>query len=95
MKYVGWFAAGIVGYVYRGWVMSLLWLWFVAGTFGVQAITLAQALGLSIAFGLLHSYVPDVKQRKTEAENLALTLYAGLVQPTLALVVGWVVHLFL
>jgi len=83
-----------VTYIINGLVLKVLWLWFIAETFGLPVITVAQAIGLSIVVGFLTHQ--DCQREKTEdaynaAGKLIVTIFVG---PLLALGIGYIVHLF-
>ena len=84
----GFFAAGvIVGMVilsvlFSGFVLQVLWSWFVAKTFGLPELNIPQALGLVIIF---QAFLPAPKE----------TSSVPFISAAMMLGVGWVVHLFL
>lgn len=90
-------ALPILGIPYKGWVFSVLWGWFVVGTFGLPALSIAQAIGLAMVTAMLtshHSANSDAKER-TRLE-LVLTSFAyTFVTPTFTLITAFVVSLFL
>lgn len=76
--------------VLHGVALELLWGWFIVPTFGLPGISLAQAIGIVIAFALLTlQHIPRDEDAKKEA--LAFDTFV----PVFAIVVGWVVHLFM
>ena len=73
--------------VWRGFVLTILWLWF-AVPLGMPELTVPYAIGLS----LIVSFMVGLKEStKTEAEQL-LTI---MVHPVAALAIGWVVTKFI
>ncbi len=73
-----------------GAVLRLLWRWFVSPVFGWRAISLAQAVGISLVVGFLtHQHIPRSEQEGYKA--LAMQFSA----PLFALAVGWIVAWFL
>lgn len=92
------FAIGItiVGAILQGWVLSILWRWFVVSTFGLPPIETVQAIGLSMTLSFLIKSSVDVKREDESTESWA-TRMMGLyiVGPFVALGLGYIVTLFL
>ena len=49
------FIAGImvVSCLLRGWVLSILWRWFMVPTLGLPALSVPQAIGIALVVGML------------------------------------------
>jgi len=76
-----------------GFVFYKLWYWFVLTAFvGLPAITLTQAIGLMIFFGLFKNFnIPMVKDEYlAESKN---RLWAQLLLPWITLLVGYLVKI--
>jgi hypothetical protein len=78
---VGLFLAAVLA---RGFVLTVLWGWFAVPVFGLPALGIAPALGLTVLLGYLLNH-------KKEGQSLA-DIFAGALA---ALGVGWVIHLFM
>lgn len=81
--------------VMQGWVLTILWGWFVVPTFGLPQLSIAVAIGFSLIVSLFRgaqqSKTPD--ERSTEEKvGQALVLFFG---PLIVLFFGWIVHLFM
>lgn len=59
--------------IIHGIVLAKLWEWFVADTFGVMEVSVAQAIGLSTLAAFV-TYQPDAKSKDYDEE------YAGVSQ---------------
>lgn len=100
MKAVGCFAflaASVPLTIYRGWVLSVLWGWFVGPLFGAPPLTIPFAIGLSLIVGFLTSHYrrePKVESNEWWEPMAEQTAWAAL-HPTIALGFGWVVAQFL
>lgn len=71
--------------LFRGWVISLLWGWYVSDTFGLERLTVVQAVGLGIlVFMFTARRDPDDDDR-----SLWLNLAYAALFPALGLVFGW------
>lgn len=80
--------------IWNGYVLTILWGWFVAPTFALPPLDLAAAIGLTVvAQYLTHQYMPKAAKPEDDGkwdETLRATLYM-LLHPAVALLVGWVV----
>ena len=76
----------------NGWVLSVLWRWFVMPTFGVAAISIPAAIGLSMVIHYI-TYQPVHDPRDTR-EKLIEALVFLFFKPAIALSFGYVVHRF-
>jgi len=89
MKAIGWITVTFIGLfvtsLYRGFVLSLCWVWFVV-PFGTPAISIAHAMGISLVVGFLTS--KSGKKPDTDDE-FAEVLMRGLVQSTLFTTIVW------
>jgi hypothetical protein len=82
-----------IGSIWSGYVLTILWTWFIVPTFGVPALTLAPAIGLSIVVSYLtHQYAPKTTEKHESEWHSTLHLsFHILLKPTLALLMGWMV----
>lgn len=73
-----------------GWVISVLWGWFVVPTFHVAAITVPQAIGvdLIVTYMTWHGYKAD------DAGFWTAFSKACIVKPGSVLFIGWAIHRF-
>ncbi len=82
------FIAGL--YLLNGVVLKVLWGWFLIPTLNFPPISLAQAIGIGIIAGFLtNQYIPRKKDEKIKA------MIIEVISPPIALLVGWIVHLFM
>ncbi len=77
---VGLFLAAILA---RGFVLTVLWGWFAVPVFGLPALGIAPALGLTVLLNYLLNHKKD--------NQSLLGIFGGALA---ALGVGWVIHLF-
>lgn len=78
--------------VLRGYVIAKLWLWFIAATFGLPTLGIAQAAGIGLIVGFLA--LPEAKKPKDgEASTSAICfqVYMAFLMPPFVLLVGWVI----
>lgn len=86
----------IVLLLYGGWIFQTLWGWFVATTFGIQTLSLPQAIGLSIFAGLITWKLPpkeDTNQTFTEVFVRASVI--PIISWTVLLLSGYIVTFFI
>ncbi len=76
--------------VWSGYVLSLLWGWFLVPTFGFPVLSIPAAIGLALIVRYLTAHKTDVTKDKTKDERIAEWGVAFL-WPALALLVGWIV----
>lgn len=78
----------------NGFVISVLWGWFVVPVFGLPVLGVAQSIGLGVLVALV---CPQPAQRKkVEGEKPdGSALISALLMPWMALLIGWIVTLFL
>jgi hypothetical protein len=89
------FALTIVGFLYRGWALSLLWSWFIVSAFNVSPIGIAQSIGVGLVINMLTHQMAHAPSSQSEADKWALGIAHALIAPTLIIVVGWIVRMFL
>lgn len=74
---------------YRGLVLTVLWGWFVVPAFGLPALGLVDAIGLSLIVGFLTNPAP----KKGEDTDVGWSVAAAITVPTVALIFGFLWHL--
>lgn len=74
---------GIYSVLSYGYVISVLWGWFVVPVFGLPAIGLVQAYGLALVGALAFSTVP-------KGDDDGAYWATILLRPWIVLVIGWV-----
>ena len=83
--------------VLRGYVLSVLWGWFIVGHFALPTISIAEALGLSTLTNIFLYTGNPSSDPKTEG-GVLWKLMLGLLKPVLALLftlgLGYVIHCF-
>jgi len=92
---IGGLLATVAGIAWAGYVLTILWEWFVVPLFGLPHLTIPAALGLSLVVGYM---TKDGQQMKT-GENFGGAVFKALLglllKPAVALGVGWVIRGFL
>jgi hypothetical protein len=79
--------------LYEGWVIHLMWGWFVTYTFGVIQPNVLTCVGLSALNSLLFpSAIPSTDTSPEKAFDAILGIFAKV---TVVLVTGFVLHFFI
>jgi hypothetical protein len=78
----------VVSSIWSGYVLSILWSWFMVTTFGLPELSIPQAIGLSLILGYFH-------RATTKEQDPAAALAVVLVSPLIFLMIGWVVKGFM
>ncbi|OGL32324.1 hypothetical protein A3F64_03165 [Candidatus Saccharibacteria bacterium RIFCSPHIGHO2_12_FULL_42_8] len=96
--YVGLIGALIgISSILNGWVLSILWGWFVVPTFDAPDISVVQAIGLALVVRFLtHSRsIEESDDSMSKEEKLQKAAIVAIASPLFALFFGWIVHFFM
>ena len=91
MKAVLIIAALVAGTVWYGFVLSILWAWF-AVPLHVPGIGIAEGIGLSL---IMRMFTYDSSKQQDQEGQLPHAIIVGFVLPLIALIMGFIVHLFM
>lgn len=80
--------------VWEGFVLMKLWAWFVIPTFGLPALTIPIAIGISLLVGFLAHQMRSDSGKDPFEESIKLFSY-GFVNAAVVLLVGYIVTFFL
>lgn len=95
------------GAILDGWVLSILWGWFMVPVFHLPPITIVPAIGIVLTIGFLTQKtprpVPEEKAPRPDIEKMEREFWGKLTRnvvvpwlsPFITLFFGWVVHLFM
>ena len=82
--------------IWRGYVLSILWRWFIVTAFDVRPLGIASAIGISYVAGFLtFHYRPSSKNEKSPSEKFTESVVILLLYPLIALGFSYVVHLYI
>lgn len=73
----------------KGWVLTVMWKWFVIPVFDLPPIKLVYSIGIAMIMGFL---TKTVNTAKTESDNKLVAL--SLLRPFIVLGLGYIIHLF-
>ena len=100
MNVVGWVAAWVVvafaSAIWSGYVLTVLWGWFVVPVFALPALRLPEAIGVSLIVHFLTAgRINTNKADKSLAQLFGEASVWALVRPLFGLLFGWLVHLWM
>lgn len=86
--------------MWRGYVLSILWGWFVAAYFGLPELGVTQAIGLSYVVMYLTASIPPKREKEPEGREYLIEQLSRIIvfhgfYPLLVLFSGWIVQKFL
>lgn len=87
----GFLATCVISMIWRGYVLSILWGWFIVPTFGLPHLAITVALGISLMITLITVVSPTKKDGTTFGDSV-LNAFMG---PMMALALGFIVTLFI
>lgn len=87
--------ATIFGAVWGGFVLSILWGWFVAVPFGVIVLTVPMAIGLHLTVSFMTQSITTQQAGQTYTDFVAGQLSEIFFRPLVSLAIGWVVTFFM
>ncbi len=76
--------------IFRGWVISILWEWFVVTKFSLPLLSILEAISLSIFISIFQGR-PAERKDSGKFDGLAY----GIAVPFVALFVGYILKLFM
>lgn len=81
--------------VIRGYVLTVLWAWFVVPIFAAPTLRIPYAIGLSTIAGMLTLHSRPNEQDGTPEEKAIRAVFFSALCSLLALAIGWIVQLFI
>jgi len=87
----------LVSSILNGYVLSVLWGWFIVPVFNLPTLTAVSAIGIAMVVSYLtYQYnESDEDDNKSFGEKLAKPIAIAILRPLFALFFGWIVHLFM
>lgn len=86
-----------IAFIWGGYVLSVLWGWFVVPAFGVPHIGVAAAIGIGLLVKAI-TYQPDASKsdrNEPHVDKMAKSFAVAFLVPLLNLGIGWVVKQFM
>lgn len=80
-----------VGSIWRGFVLTFLWGWYIVPVFHVPTLTIMPAIGIS----LLTGYLTHQASGMQDDDKVGNVITAIFIHPAAVLFIGWIIHFFL
>ena len=77
-----------------GYVLSVLWDWFISPCFGINSITIPYALGISLVVSFL-TYKDDLLKEEYKEDWHAKYMLSTIMLPIVALLFGYIYKSFI
>ena len=77
--------------ILRGYVLSVLWSWFVIPTFSLPPLSIPVAIGIGLILAFTTHQTSIKKEDKSAGERFA----DAIINPLMLLLIGWIVTLFM
>ena len=86
----------MVSYLWRAYVLTILWAWFVTPIFHLPHLGLVPAIGVVlVASFLAYGYHASPKDERSFGEQMAAAIGYAALSPALYLLFGWIAHMFM
>lgn len=102
MIILGWvifiFAMVTAAIVMRGWVLTVLWGWFIVPTFSLPELSIPAALGFTL---IVSMFTQHLTNKKSESTGKTKSTLAGEIMgtaiggPLVVLLLGWIIKSFM
>lgn len=86
----------VLGVIWRAFVFTKVWAWFIVPQFGVDQISLVPAMGVCLVIGFCtYHYRREPKDDRTQKEIIAQACGLMFLHPALVLLIGWIINLWM
>jgi hypothetical protein len=92
MKTIGQIIIAILTVILEGFVFATMWGWFIAGTFGLSLLSIAQGIGIAMTVRLITNQSNIAKERDMSFAEQVIT---EITSNVLILIIGFIVTLFI
>lgn len=84
----------VLNAIYSGYVLSILWLWFIVPTFNLPSLNIPIAIGIIYILRLILSDDTDNDVKRTFDEKVRWALIMAILKPSLFWFAGWIAYQF-
>lgn len=93
----GFFALIGISALWRAYVLTVMWAWFVVPTFHVSGLSMPMAYGLSLLVAMLTSNKTGNEAESTNSatEKFANAMALSFILPAIVLLFGWITTKFI
>ena len=92
LLFVGVFLTLILSVTWSGYILSILWSWFMVPIFGLPVLSVPAAIGVTIVFGY---FIRGVSMATAKKDEFTETIVTAFLTPLVFLFMGWIVKSFL
>lgn len=92
LSIIGIAVISVFAVIIDGFVLSILWKWFIVSTFGVALLSIPQALGLSLFVKHVTSHDSTATEKGEDNIN---KIVRAITTPLFVLAIGWLIHKFI
>lgn len=85
----------ILGVIWRGYVLSVMWMWFVVPAFAAPELNIPTAIGLSGLIGLAVMAKSPEPEGDSAMEKIVAGISMIMLTPLTVLGIGWIVKGFM
>ena len=99
MKYIlyvfGFLLLTAVSMAFNGYVLTILWDWFVVPFFGIDSLSIPSAIGIAMIVRYLTHQREAHDDKEKVMDKLGEAFIYAIIMPLFVLFAGWVVALFM
>lgn len=89
LTFLGFLAVGAIAVLWGGYVLSILWGWFMIPVFGLPALTAMQAAGVKLTVRV----ITYTHRREEEKDDWLITSFVeATILPLVLLGLGWIIQ---
>lgn len=97
--FVGFVVWMVVAAIFHGFALSVLWKWFMVPAFGLPELPIPTAIGVALVVTYLtYQHIDCENERDKEkslAKKIVMWVVLTILRPSFALLVGWIVQMFM
>lgn len=86
---------GVISSIWNGYAISVLWGWFITPVFGLPILNIPQAIGLGLIITFLTQAIDCRKDEDDTKTQIIKSIFIIILRPLFALLIGYIVHLFM
>jgi hypothetical protein len=83
----------VLSCLWRGYVLSLLWSWYMVTIFGMRPLTMPMCIGLSTVVGMMSG--SGVTYNDHTRPPIKDMIFGSFIAPTIGLLMGWIAKQFI
>jgi len=87
-------AVVVIATILNGWVLTILWGWFIMPVFNFPALSLVPGIGLALIVSYL-TYQDIICELEDSVDGAIVKLFQVVIRSLFVLLFGWVLHLFM